>query len=338
MNNRHKVRFLSTMVILLVLVLTACGNKATNTQEGASNAQATTSQETNGYQPFELTNLDNTITYTQAPKRAITLNQHATEVMLALGLQDSMVGTAYLDDKILPEFQEAYAKIPVLSPKYPSKEIFIAQEPDFAYAGWKSAFTEKTLGTVQDLNQAGINTYVQESSIKTAPSLEDVYTDIQNIGRIFGVEDKANELIDTMKKEIENTTKKIGEVTTPVNVFLYDSGDDKALTAANNYITQLIKIAGGKNIFDDIEKSWAEVSWEEVVSRNPDVIVIIDYGDQSVDQKKELLLSKPALADVTAIKNERFIVLPLSAVAEGVRAPMALTILGEGFYPDRMKE
>jgi len=54
-----------------------------------------------------------------------------------------------------------------------------------------------------------------------------------------------------------------------------------------------------------------------------------------VEQKKALLLSNAALADVAAIRNKRFVVMPLSAAAEGVRAPMALRTLAGGFYPDK---
>ncbi|ASS73971.1 Fe3+-hydroxamate ABC transporter substrate-binding protein [Tumebacillus algifaecis] len=330
----NKKSFLvSTLSIIFAFTLTACGN-TDNSQTGSEVQQAPQGQ----LEPITLTNMGNTLTFADVPKKAVSLNQHATEIMLALGLQESMVGTAYLDDQIEPEFQDAYSKIPVLSKEYPSKEAFFAVEPDFAYAGWKSAFTEQSLGTVKDLNEAGIKTYIQESSNMTEPTLEDVYKDIQNIGRIFRVEPRANELIGKMKQEIEQTKQQIGDVKNPLKIFVYDSGEDKAFTAANNYMTHLIEIAGGKNIFDDIKKSWAEVSWEEVVHRDPDVIVIVDYGEQSADQKQKLLLSKKELADIPAIKNKRFIVLPLSAAAEGIRAPHALQILAKGMYPDRIKE
>ncbi|MEH7334529.1 ABC transporter substrate-binding protein [Neobacillus drentensis] len=310
-------------------MLAACSaNESVEKKETQQNGDS-------GYDKVVVHNMGHTVTYTEPPKRAVALNQHATEIMLALGLQDSMVGTAYLDDQILPKYQDAYKKVPVLAKEYPSKEVFLAAEPDFAYAGWKSAFTEKSLGTVQELEESGIKTYVQESSNKTGPTLEDVNNDIENIGRIFHVEAKATEVINQMKKEIEDTTKQIGTVEKPLNVFVYDSGEDKPFTAANNYLTHLIKMAGGKNIFDDIPKGWADVSWEEVVNRNPDVIVIIDYGDTTVKQKQELLLSKTELADVPAIKNKRFIILPLSAGAEGIRAPLALKTLAEGLYPDK---
>ncbi|MEK4030425.1 ABC transporter substrate-binding protein [Pseudobacillus sp. FSL P4-0506] len=273
-----------------------------------------------------------------APKRAVALNQHATEIMLALGLEDSMVGTAYLDDRILPELEEAYRKVPVLAAQYPSKEVFFAAEPDFAYAGWKSAFTEKTLGTPEELEAAGIPVYVQQSSSKTSPTLEDVYTDIKNIGKIFHIEKRAENLVSSMKKEIDETVQQIGTVSLPLKVFVYDSGEDKPLTAANTYLTKLIEKAGAKNIFQDVNKGWTSVSWEAVIERNPDVIVIMDYGDQTAEQKKKFLLSKKELADVEAIENNRIITMPLSAGAEGIRAPLALKTLAEGLYPEKFSK
>ncbi|UFJ39817.1 ABC transporter substrate-binding protein [Brevibacillus humidisoli] len=322
------------MLCLLGSALAACsqGEQAVTNGTAAVSGQQTEETE------VTLTNMGRTITYSAPPQRAVALNQHATEVMLALGLQDVMVGTAYLDDQILPEYQEAYEQVPVLADEYPSKEVFLAANPDFAYAGWKSAFTEKQLGTVEELAEMGIKTYIQESSNITAPTVEDVYEDIRNIGRIFRVEERADQLIDQMKREMEAITRQLGPVEQPLRVFVYDSGEDKPYTAANNYMTPLIELAGGKNIFDDIEKGWAEVSWEEVVARRPDVIVIMDYGKKTVQQKRDLLLARKGLSEVPAIQNKRFIVLPLSAAAEGIRAPIALETLARGFYPERFEQ
>lgn len=325
----------SSMFILITLLcvslLAACGSSKPADSQAE---QQVGEQKEQGYGTLEIVNMGHKVTFTQPPKRAVSLNQHATEIMLALGLEKSMVGTAYLDDAILPQYKDVYGKIPVLAEHYPSKEVLLAAEPDFAYAGWKSAFTDKELGSREELEKLGIHTYIQESSNKSAPTLEDVYQDISNIGRIFGVQDKADALIAGMKQEIDATLQKIGEIKKPLDVFVYDSGEDKAFTAANNYMTQLINLAGAKNIFDDIQKTWAEVSWESVIERNPEVIIIVDYGDHTVKQKEELLLSKKELSDVTAIKEKKFIVLPLSACAEGIRAPIALNMLAEGLYPD----
>lgn len=332
------LQVLSLVGMICMLLLSACGGTQEKAAPDTQPAQTETKPDAAAaQQPVIIDNMGEKLEFTAPPKHAVTVNQHATEVMLALGLQSSMVGTAYLDDKILPEYQQAYDSIPMLSREYPSLEVILSKDVDFVYAGWKSAFTEKTLGLRPDLAKQGIQTYVQESSNKTAPTTDDVYQDIMNIGRIFRVEDRAQALIDKMKKEMDEIQRSIGNVGQPLNVFVYDSGEDAPYTSANSYVTTLIKMAGGKNIFDDIDKSWTSVSWEEVVNRNPDVIVIMDYGDTTVEQKKELLLSRASLKDVTAIQNKRFVVLPLSAAAEGVRAPMALKTLASGFYPEKVR-
>ncbi|WP_068496101.1 ABC transporter substrate-binding protein [Paenibacillus kribbensis] len=331
--------FLMMLALAMVLLLSACGlgNTAQTTDSATNGQQPASLQSATREKPVELENMGVKMIFPEAPKRAVTLNQHATEVMLALGLESSMVGTAYLDDQILPEYKVQYEKIPVLAKQYPSKEVFMAAAPDFAYAGWKSAFNDKNLGSREELAEQGVATYVQESSNKPGPTLEDVYLDILNIGRIFRVEDRADKLVGDIRKQVQSIQTQIGIVEKAPKVFVYDSGEDKPFTAANNYLTSLITSVKAKNIFDDINKSFAEVSWEEVVSRNPDVIVILDYGDTSLENKEKLLLSKPALAGVEAIKNKRFIVLPLSAAAEGIRAPIALKTLAAGLYPDKVK-
>lgn len=339
-STRRRFRgFWFAAMMAVMLIVSACGHAQPAGKEGGQNqaAQQASSQEQQG-QAVTIQNGDKQETYTEAPKRAVTLNQHVTEVMLALGLADKMVGTAYLDDQILPEFKEAYEKIPVLSKESPSKEVLMAAQPDFVYAGWKTAFSDKGVGTVEELEQAGIKSYLHLSSNKPGPTIDDVFEDIQNIGRIFRVDNRANELITKMKQEMDQITSRIGNVDKPLRVFVYDSGEDQPFTAANNYMTTLIKMAGGKNIFDDIQKGWTAVSWEEVVNRKPEVIVIVDYGEITVDQKRKLLLTKHELVDLPAIQNQRLIVLPLSAAAEGVRAPIALKSLAEGLYPEKFKK
>jgi iron complex transport system substrate-binding protein len=99
----------------------------------------------------------------------------------------------------------------------------------------------------------------------------------------------------------------------------------------------LIALAGGKNVFDDVAKNWTTVSWEAAVQRQPEVIVINDYGETSAEAKIELLLNNSALADTPAVKNRRFVVLPLPGVFEGVRNPGAVELLARGFYPEAFR-
>ncbi len=101
--------------------------------------------------PVTINNCGLSITYDAPPERAVTMNQAATEIMLALGLEKHMVGTAFMDDKILPEFADAYAGIPILSEKYPSQEVLLTSEPDFVYGVYRTAFGDEAAGPRAEL-------------------------------------------------------------------------------------------------------------------------------------------------------------------------------------------
>jgi len=314
--------------VLTAAILTAC-----SADEGTVKGSETEETE----QTTKVVTIENegmTIEYEKAPTKAITINQHVTEIMLALGLEDSMVGTAYLDDVIYEPLQEAYNQVPVLAKEYPSKEQVITAEADFIYGGWASAFNEKNMASREELEGLDIATYLQSSSVKVAPTLEDVYTDIRNISKIFHVEERGEELISQMNNDIEDITAKIPEIDQPLDVLVFDSGDTEVFTATQNFMNTLITMAGAKNIFGDIEDNWATVSKEDAVERSPEVIVVIDYGSTTAQEKIDFLKADPALSQTPAVQNERFVVLPLSAASEGVRVAGALEILVKGFYPE----
>lgn len=309
------------------LILGACSDDDQNIKQATADSDETT-------HAITIENDGVSITYDEAPKKAISINQHVTEVMLALGLEDSMVGTAYLDDQIYAPLQEAYDQVPVLADQYPSKEQVISTEADFIYGGWASAFNEKNLMSREELEQLGIGSYLQSSSIKVAPELEDIYTDIRNIAKIFRVEERGVTLIEEMNADIEKIKEKVPVVEKPINVLVFDSGDKDVFTATQNFMNTLVKMAGANNIFGDIEKNWATVSKEDAVERNPEAIIVIDYGSTTAEEKISFLKNDPALSQTPAVQNERFVVLPLSAASEGVRVAEALEIIVKGLYPD----
>ena len=278
-------------------------------------------------------------TYNQPPSRAVTMNQHATEIMLDLGLQDRMVGTAYIDDYILPEFQDAYDSVPVLAEEYPSKEVLLNAEPDFIYAGFSSAFREAAAGPQADLAALGISSYMTIALCDDRPdTMDDVYADILNIGRIFGVEDRANPRVDSMKEVIRAVTDKVGDTGEPLRVFLYDSGDDAPYTSVCcSMFSSLVQTVGGQNIFNDVSGRWKTVNWEEVIVRDPEVIVLTEAVWSTSKEKRDFLLSNSALADITAVKNQRFVVLQFSSLIPSIRNPGAIKQLAEGIYPERFQ-
>ncbi|GLC88441.1 ABC transporter substrate-binding protein [Lysinibacillus piscis] len=323
-------KWLLTLAMMTSIILAACSNDTKTTEDTASTPEAPAENTA-----VTINNQDFVIDYTEAPKKAISLNQHVTEIMLALGLEDSMVGTAYLDDEIYPPLQTAYEKVPVIAEQYPTKEQVINAEADFLYGGWSSAFNEKNIATREELKELGINTYLQNASTMINPKLQDIYGDIANIAKIFRVEERGEKLITQMKTDVEAITSQMGEVSTPLKVLVFDSGDKEVFTAAQNFMNELVTVSGGQNIFGDVDKTWTTVSKEAVVERAPEVIVIIDYGDTTAEQKIEFIKNDPALSTVPAVANNHFVILPLSAAAEGVRAADAIGILAKGFYPEK---
>ncbi len=327
-------RALTPAVITAVLLpLTACGGSpSTDAKDGAR--AATTAP---GF-PYTVTNCAVKTTYQAPPKRAVTMNQHVTEVMLALGLEKSLVGTAYLDDRILPAYEKAYKSVPVLAEEYPSKERLLAANPDFVYGGYASAFAAKDGRSRDDLGSAGIHTRLNlENCPQDTTSLDDVYQEVRETGRTFGVPDRAEKWIAAARTTVTDTAALLKRVE-PVSVFVYDSGDKTAFTAGGKGIgNELITRAGGRNVFAGLGKSFGDATWEQVVARKPDVIVIYDYGSTTVAQKKKRLLEDPVIKDVPAVRNKRFAVMPLSDVVLGVRAPDAIERLAAQLHPESVK-
>lgn len=320
------------LAIAMLSILAACGNE----QDSASQTEQVEPAKA-GATEVTIDNNDTTQVYAEAPKKAISLNQHVTEIMLALGLEDSMVGTAYLDDAIYLPLQAAYEKVPVLAQQYPTKEQVIDAGADFLYAGWKSGFSEKGVGTPEELEALGIHTYLHTSSSITNPKLEDIFGDIRNIAKIFHVEERGEKLIEQMTKDVEDVRTKLPQNKDNLRVLVFDSGEKEVFTAGQNFMNELVTVAGGKNIFGDVESGWTTVSKEDVVERNPEVIVIINYGSTTDVEKIRFLKNDPALKETEAVLKRRFVILPLSAASEGIRAADAIRILAQGFYPDNFQ-
>ena len=288
--------------------------------------------------PVSVQSCNRTVSFDAPPARAISNDVNLTEMMLVLGLRDRMVGyTGISGWKTLdPEMRAGVAELPELSAKYPTKEVLAAAEPDFFFAGWNYGMKVGGEVTPETLAPLGIKTYeLTESCIHLGPrpraSMEDMYTDILNLGRIFGVSDRAEALVAGWKADLARLTTGVDR-STPPRVFVYDSGEKAPFTAgAHAMPSALIEAAGGRNIMDDLEKSWAEIGWETVVERNPEVIVIVNYGDVTAAQKIAFLKDNPAFAGIAAVRDDRFVVLDYVEATPGPRNIRAVEKLVAGF-------
>ena len=280
-----------------------------------------------------------TVTFDSPPKRAISNDVNLTEMMLVLGLADHMVGyTGISGWKTLDEEMRTNVKqLPELSSKYPTKEVIVGANADFFFAGWNYGMKVGGEVTPETLEPFGVKVYELTESCthimkKGKASIDDMYADLLNLGSIFNVEDRAKNLVNDYKAELKSFKSNL-ETGEPVRAFVYDSGEDTPFTAGLYAMpTALIEAAGGVNVMNDFEKSWGTVTWEEVVAQNPEVIIIVNYGSVTAEQKRAFMMSNPAFANIEAVKNDRFVTLEYVEATPGPRNIKAIKTLAKAFW------
>lgn len=317
----------------ILLTTAACGSSddgATSSTTAAEGSDGSGS-EGSGTFPMTIDNCGEEITLDAPPTKAVTMNQGATEIMLALGLEDQMAGTAYIDDAVLPEWQEAYDSVPVLAEEYPSQETVLASGTDFVYGSYVSAFDDEAAGSRSSLADQGIGTYLSPNDCRaeegTPITFDDVFAEIEEIGDVFGVPERADALIAESKDRLAAATEDLPEGT---SIFWYDSGEDAPLTGACcGAPAMIIDQVGGTNIFEDLDGGWGDGSWERVVDADPEVIVLIDAA-WDTREAKDGVLGEPPLDALSAVSGERFVEIAYSSSTPGVRNVLAVEQLADG--------
>ncbi|NFN88661.1 ABC transporter substrate-binding protein [Clostridium sporogenes] len=340
MNKKLIAMTLSTLI--LVGGVTGCStSKNTSTNKGNSKTEQSdnkplkldfvqTSRHDDSVSKFSMT-------YDKKPEKALAITNCMIEMILSMGLEDQMAGTAYAENNILPSLKSSYDKVPIMSKTHPSKEQLLSNGVDFIIS-WGSSFNDKGVGTIDWLNKNKIKAYIPRSGEANA-TIDSIYEDFNNLGIIFGKEDKAKEVNNKIKSELKETTDKIKDVNKKVKVLGYDSGTDKAVVIGKGISNEIISLAQGENIFGNIDKTYPEVSMEDVIKKNPDVIMVLEYsvgnGGETFENKVKALKANPALKDVNAIKNNKFIKVELTELYPGERVPKTVKKLAKEFYPDK---
>jgi iron complex transport system substrate-binding protein len=259
---------------------------------------------------------------TKPPSRVVTIKSTPTEMLLALGLGDRIVGEAYQDGPVPERWAAAAAGIPVLSDKIPGQEAVLALNPDFVYAGWESNVSAKGgIGDRAPLLAQGIGTYVSPSACKEPTYQPDpltfgaVFSEITEVGSLFGVPDRAAALVAQQKSDLAAITPVSG-----VSAFWWSSGDGTPYAGAGIGAPAMIMAAAGlTNVLSSVHDTWTSAGWETLVAADPSVLVLVDASWNTYDHKVAVLESNPALAQLTAVKNKRFVRLPFAATEAGVR-------------------
>lgn len=295
-----------------------------------------------------LDNFNRTTTYTKVPERVIALSLEQAETLAALGLADKIilieVGHHTFDD-VLPEYRDMLKSKPTTGHTSINLEYILSQNPDFIFLA-SYFFNMKEVGTIEDYKQNNINMYISEGSYVPNCTIENTYNDIRNLGKIFRVEKKAEELIASLQARAKAVTEKLKNVQ-PVRCFVFDShNNDKYFTTGGTSLyTALIKLAGGKNVFDSVERQFFPAALEQIIAENPDVIIIDAYEiaesgthyENDGKRKMDFLKNTKELSNTAAIKNNRFIVIPLISIFPGIQNIHLLETLAKSFHPEIFK-
>lgn len=319
---RPKQRRTAVALTLTPLLLTSCGAEVV-----APGGQVRTVTVNRCAEP---------VSYT-TPERAVVYEAGSADKMFVLGLTDHVRG--YVMPPANPPVEESpwaaeYAQVEFLSDDLLNRELVVDAKADFVVAGWNSGFSDQRGITPEILDGLGIQSFMHSETCYNYPGhaeqvtpFEGLYSDLERMGQIFGVEDKATAVIQDYRERVA-AVRDQAPSGDPVPVFLYDSGTDQPFTAGNQVPpNDIINFAGGRNIFDGLKQRWSQVGWEAVVDGEPEVIIILDYGDQPAEEKINFLKSSPKTRDLPAVREGNFYILDYN---EGISGPRNIDGL-EGF-------
>lgn len=274
-------------------------------------------------------NCGTSVTFDTAPERVVTIKSTSTEMLLALGVGDRIVGAAFQDGPVPDQWADAAAGIPVISDFMPSEEALLDLEPDLVYSGWESAFAADAAGERTELASLGVATYVQPAACRSAQvpgrlDFAEIFREIGEAAAIFRV-DPAPLIL-----QQQTTLDGIVPDDRGLTALWYSSGTDTPYVGAGIGAPELVlETAGLTNIAGDIEQTWSSLGWESIVDADPDVIVLIDADWNTAQSKIDLLESNPATARLTAVQNGAYLILPFAASEAGVRTVSAAASLAD---------
>ena len=255
--------------------------------------------------------------FESAPERIVCNMQGSAELLIRLGLGDLIVGVAGVFGEVDSDIKAEFDKIPVLSEDYAGQEAILGADPDMVI-GRGDLFVEGDYGsgTVDFLNDSGIHTYIMNTG-KDGAVFDDFFTDIEELGEIFDVQDTAKALIEQYQEQIDdlkNHASWSGKEKKLAEIASVEDGSFVVSSGKGEYFqNDAFELVGLNNIFQDAPG--AEVSNEDLIESNPDVLLLFRYnGGPDTDEMVEELYQNEALQDVTAIKERKIFVADFNAI------------------------
>jgi iron complex transport system substrate-binding protein len=228
------------------------------------------------------------VTINEAPQRIVSHVPSITEMLFALGLGDKVVGVS--DYCNYPE--EAQSKPSVGNYFNPSIENIVALEPDLV-------LTDGHSDNIQQLDGLGITFMVLDPK-----DIDGVFEDLELLGKVTGTESEAAEIIDSMQDSIADVLARVEGAPRPKVMYIIDATDLTLPWTAGpgSFVDALITMAGGENIAAQAQGAWIQLSIEEIVNADPDIIILpLTHG--TAFTPREVLEEHSAWQGTTAVKE-----------------------------------
>ena len=308
MQNMKKVLSLVATFVMAMMIFVGCSSKPTTMKDREGNE-------------FNVPKEVNTIIST-APSN--------TEVLVALGLADKLVAV----DKYSADVEGVSEDIPKIDFRNPDAEAIIALNPDIVIAsGHNKAGDEDPFALIKE---AGIPV----AYIPSSYSIDGIYGDIEFIANLTGTEKEGEELINSMKEDVESI-KAIGDTITDKKSVYFEIGAGSGLYTFGNetFLNEMIETIGATNIFGD-ESSWITVTPEAVIDANPDVILANSPGTNEAGLTAvEDIVSREGWDTVTAVKNgDVYQIDKNSSSRASQNIIKALKEMAKAVYPNEYKD
>ena len=317
------------------LLSTGCGGSAAPAGSSGSSADGSAGSDAAG-RTVTLDNCGQRVRIETPPRRAVSLNQGTTEIMLSLGLADRMAGTATWTDPLPKSLEKADARVKRLADNAPSFEKVLDAEPDFVAASFASTLGTGGVATRAQFEKLGVPTYLSPSDcagkdnsgggdgVRTKPlTMDAVYGEVRDLARIFDVEERGEKLVADLKSRVNKATSGL-DADKVTLMYWFANSQSPYLAGCCGAPGVVTRELGAENVFDDTKEEWPQVNWETVADRDPDVLVIGDLSRkqetaETAAKKIEFLESDPVTKNMTAVRKKRYVLLPGQALNPTIR-------------------
>ena len=223
----------------------------------------------------------------------VSLAPSNTEILFAVGAGTQMVGRDTFSD--YPKAVKTVQDIGGSMGKY-NTEAIVALHPDLVLAG-----EINTPELVNSLQQLGLTVYY----LKNPTTMEEMYANLETVGALTGHAGQAKTLVDSLKARVAAVDAKIAPLNSrPTVYYELDASDPtKPYTAGpGTFVDLLISRAGGSNVGTSLTSQWAQISLEQLVVTNPNIIVL---GDSAYGVSAKSVKSRSGWEVLDALKNDR---------------------------------